>query len=107
MAKEMRRKNRPSFGCAAASTVRRLTCFRLAGNNETPDIDCSKHPHVRIERVKRLRGNLASIGVQLSIGRKGSGRKKGFSGGVGVVFGAGIEHSLVATDVLSKVLVRS
>lgn len=105
MTEEMRRNNRPSCVCAAASNARRFTCFRFAGNNETPDVDCSKHPHVRVERVKRLRGNLASVSVQWISERKGSGRKEGFSGGGGVVFEAEIERSFVATDVLSQVLV--
>lgn len=46
-----------------ASTTGRLTSFRLAGNYETLDVDCTKHLHVRVEVVKRLRGNLALIDV--------------------------------------------
>lgn len=97
----MRRNNNPSCVCVAASAVRRLTSFRLAGNHETPDVDGSKHPHVRIERVERLWGNLALSDVQWSNERKERGRNEGFSGGEGVsVAGAEIERSFVATAVL-------
>lgn len=104
----MRRNNEPSCVCVAASAARRLTSFRLAGNHETPDVDCSKHPHVGIERVERLWSNLALIDAQWSSERKQSGRNEGFSGGEGVsVVGTEVERSFVATAVWSALLVSS
>lgn len=50
----------------AASTTSRLTSFRLAGYDETPDVDGSEHLHVRVEGVKRFWRNLELVGMQPS-----------------------------------------
>lgn len=50
----------------AAQKTGRLTSFRLASDDETPDVDCSELPHVRVEGVKRLWGNLISVNMQPS-----------------------------------------